>query len=112
MTIHPVDPDIRKFWKAFPLRIPGGSTCFHCREETVLVQSMKGGFVTRNCPTCNKSDTLPELTFKRLGLWVACPRCKARMKAEVFPNKNYGYMCVTCGIGIPLFELLPKYEDL
>jgi ssDNA-binding Zn-finger/Zn-ribbon topoisomerase 1 len=112
MRLHPVDPRVREFWKAFPVRIPGGSDCEDCRQETVLVQSMSGGFVTRNCPKCGRSSTLPESVFRRLGLWVACPSCKSRMEAIVLPDRNYGYACSACDVGIPLFELLPRYADL
>jgi hypothetical protein len=73
---------------------------------------MKGGFVTRNCPRCNTPKTLPETAFMKLALWVACPECKARMRAKVLPDKNYGYFCEKCDIAIQLSELLPRYEDL
>jgi DNA-directed RNA polymerase subunit RPC12/RpoP len=73
---------------------------------------MSGGFVTRNCPACNKSNTLSEADFKKLGLWIACPQCKRRMAAEILPDKNYGYVCSHCDLGIPLFALLPKYDDI
>ena len=79
MKMHPVNPEVQEFWKIFPVRIPGGSKCSNCGEESVLVQSMSGGFVTRNCPQCNRPESLPERTFKQLGLWVACPSCKRRM---------------------------------
>jgi hypothetical protein len=112
MKIYPLDPEIRKIWKIYPVRIPGGSTCHSCHEETVLVQSMDGGFVTRNCPLCNKEATLPEHIFKQLNLWVACPKCKKRMASQKLPDGNYGYTCSFCNIAIPLFALLPKYTDL
>jgi ssDNA-binding Zn-finger/Zn-ribbon topoisomerase 1 len=107
-----VSPDIQRMWRAFPLRIPGGSKCDSCQEETVLVQSMTGGFVTRNCPQCNKPSTLPFRTFRQLSLWVACPQCKRRMAAVELPDKNYGFRCDTCDVGVPLFSLLPFYTDL
>lgn len=112
MRIHPIDPSVRAFWKSYPVRIPGASQCWKCNQETVLVQSMSGGFVTRNCPRCNTSSSLPEQVFRGLSLWVACPACKGRMLPEILPDKNYGYVCAECEIGIPLFELLPRWEDL
>lgn len=42
MKIHPIDPNVQELWKIFPVRIPGGSKCLTCNEETVLVQSMVG----------------------------------------------------------------------
>jgi len=112
MRIHPLDPELRGLWKSYPVRIPGGSDCGRCNEETVLVQSMNGGFVTRNCPQCNSPTTLPEATFRQLQLWVACPKCKRRMSPSILPDRNYGYTCDECNIGIPLFELVPKWEEL
>ncbi len=112
MRIHPVDPNVRSFWKIYPVRIPGGTQCPQCDQETVLVQSMGGGFVTRNCPRCNNFTTLPEDIFRQLAIWVACPECKSRMTPDILPDNNYGYTCRQCDIGIPLFALLPRWEDL
>lgn len=111
MQIHPIDINIRKFWKVYPLRISGQSTCRDCNEGTVLVQSKSGGFITRNCPNCNNPETLPNRVFENLDLWIACPSCKHRMEATML-HKNYGYVCYQCDIGIPLHELLPMWEDL
>lgn len=104
---------IRDFWRVYPVRIPGHSTCRSCSEPTVLVHSMEGGFVTRNCPKCNHPNKLPKEIFRdKLDLWVACPRCKKRMEPDILPDKNYGYVCRVCNVSIALFELLPRYEDL
>jgi hypothetical protein len=73
---------------------------------------MRHGFVTRNCARCSKKDNLPEAVFRQLGLWVACPECKERMAADILPDKNYGFVCESCGIAIQLFALLPRWEDL
>src|SRR5947209_4817071 len=89
MKWHPIDPDARRFWKAFPLRLAGGLKCELCGEETVLVQSMSGGFVTRNCPKCSGSKySLSDAAFRSLDLYVSCPSCKARMKADVLRDSN------------------------
>jgi ssDNA-binding Zn-finger/Zn-ribbon topoisomerase 1 len=94
MRIHPVESDARKFWKAMPIRIAGTTTCNKCNEPTVLVQSMKGGYVTQNCVHCSfSSQTLTPSEFQRLNLWVACPECKSRMTAQTLPDKNYGFAC-------------------
>jgi hypothetical protein len=103
---------IRGFWRAYPVRIPGHLTCGKCHEQTVLVQSRDGGFITRSCPMCEFHQTLPEAVFRELDLWVACPRCKKRMEPNVLADKNYGYVCHLCNVSIALFELLPRYEDL
>ena len=76
-----------------------------------LVQSMDGGFVTRNCKECGRFETLSEQHFKQLNIWVACPDCGRRMVAAVLPDRNYGYICQHCDLGIPLYKLLPRYTD-
>src|ERR1700687_1808862 len=106
MREHPVDNDIRNFWKSFPLRIPGHSISPCHREPTLLVQSMEGGFVTRNCPTCSRNETLPKAVFlNELELWVACPKCKVRMNPGYDPRGNYAYICDACDLYIKLASL-------
>jgi ribosomal protein S27E len=83
MRQYPPDPEIAKIWKIYPVRIPGRSIAPCHNEQTVLVQSMDGGFVTRNCPRCGNAGTLPEDVFEKLDLWVACPQCKARMTRQM-----------------------------
>ncbi len=112
MNWYPLDPEAHQFWKIFPLRIPGGLKCEFCGEETLLVQSMEGGFVTRNCPRCSFSKYISERDFQSLGLYVACPTCKARMTAGTLPDRNYGFRCATCDLGISLHSLLPRYSEL
>ncbi len=90
MRIYPIDAKSGAFWKTFPLRISGGSQSRCCDEPTILVQSMHGGFVTRNCPTRVRPTTLPETVFKKdLDLWVACAECRHRMKPVVLAGRNY-----------------------
>jgi NAD-dependent SIR2 family protein deacetylase len=73
---------------------------------------MEGGFVTRNCSQCGKKAPLPESDFlKKIDLWVSCPQCKQKMRPEVI-NKNYGYACHNCDVGIDLADLLPHWDDL
>lgn len=101
-------------WKQFPLRIPGPTLAFCCQAPTILVQSMKGGFVTQNCSKCGRSLTLKEADFRRLQLWVACPKCNQRMVEAIIPRAggNYGYLCQACDLGIKLAELLPQWFDV
>lgn len=111
MNIYPVNPELRKFWKTYPLRIPGPHLSSCCQKPTALVQSMKGGFVTQNCSGCGKSNTLSEAEFRSLHLWVACPQCRKSMTAALV-YKNYGFECKACDVGIQLSDLLPRWEDL
>lgn len=113
MKNYPISQTITEFWKSYPLRIPGYSLCDDCEMSSVLVQSMKRGFVTRNCPNCNQPKTLPnDVFFEELDIYVACPECKQRMEPTILPDKNYGYLCSDCETYILLSDLLPRYEDL
>ncbi len=110
---YPIDENIVRMWKNFPVRISGHSTSRCCHKPTILVQSMQGGYVSRDCPECGNPTTLPEEVFlEKLDLYVACPICRARMVAEILFNKNYGYTCQACKIYIDLASLLPKWTDL
>ncbi len=112
MRQYQVDPRVREMWKIYPVRIEGRSTSTCHGQPTLLVQSMEGGFVTRNCPVCGRSQTVPEEVFlKDLDLWVACPECKQRMLRRVI-LKNYALVCERCDVFVKLAELLPHWSDL
>lgn len=112
MREYQIDPAIRQIWKIYPVRIEGQSTSFCHRQPTLLVQSMEGGFVTRNCPACGNSQTLPESVFlNELNLWVACPECKQRMRRGMM-FKNYAFICEKCQVFIKLAEFLPRWSDV
>jgi endogenous inhibitor of DNA gyrase (YacG/DUF329 family) len=112
MREYQVDPNVRQIWKIYPIRIQGQSLSSCHGQPTLLVQSMEGGFVTRNCPTCAKSQTLPEASFlKEFDIWVVCPECKQRMNPDVV-YKNYPFLCPRCDLYIKLAELLPRWDDL
>ena len=99
-------------WKLYPIRIPGGETSKCCNKPTLLVQSMKGGFVTRNCFGCGSSDTLSNNSFLyELDLWISWPECRKRMVASIIES-NYGFVCYTCKVGITLASMLPTWEEL
>jgi hypothetical protein len=117
MREHPIDQTIRKQWKKHPLRIADGSKSKCCGLPNVLVESMRGGFVTRNCPGCNGYTTLTNEAFRGLALWVACPSCRQPMtatqvKSSKTKSSNHGYECVPCRLWIQLAALLPRFEDL
>src|SRR5712691_12336918 len=113
MREYPIDPKVREMWKLFPLRIPGNSKSTCCGAATLLVQSMDGGYVTRNCSVHGEKSSLPEhVFFNELDLWVACPECRKRMIPGRLAYSNYGYVCKSCDLGIKLAELLPRWEDL
>lgn len=112
MREYQVNPDIRKIWKIYPVRIQGHSTSPCHKQETLLVHSMERGFVRRNCPECGETTTLPEhVFFNKLDLWVSCPECKARMEKQKV-GVDYAFVCPKCDLYIKLAELLPRYYDL
>lgn len=112
MRIYPLNQTGRNIWRASPIRIPGGKDCYNCDIPTVIVQSMDGGYVTRNCPRCHSSSSVPEKVFRSLPILVACPECGVHMQPRTLPDHNYGYVCDRCDVQIPLFELVPHYSEL
>ena len=82
----PLDEAIREIWRKYPVRISGLKESRCHGKPTVLVQSMEGGFVTRNCPECGAYETLPETDFRQLGIWVACPDCRKPVTVGRVPN--------------------------
>lgn len=107
-----MDQGIRGIWKIYPVRIPGASLSRCHSEPTILVQSMEGGFVTRNCPACGNPETLPQRTFlHEIDLWVACPQCKGRMAPGIV-DRNYAFACDKCQVSIDLSDLLPRWSEI
>lgn len=107
-----MDPKIKEIWKTYPVRVPGHSQSACHDAPTILVQSMEGGFVTRNCPTCGDHDYLKESSFRNeIDLWVACPICKQRMVKQMV-EKNYAFACESCDGYITLAALLPRFSEI
>ncbi len=95
-----------------PLRIEGLRLSSCCSWPTVVVQSMKGGFVTQNCIKCGSRHSLSETDFfYRLHCAVDCPACGDRM-FKTYLWKNYGFECPTCRRTLLLVDLVPRYDDV
>ncbi len=60
MKMYPVNAELGRFWKQYPLRVSGPHDSHCCKMPTVLVQSMSGGFVTQYCSGCGKFGTISE----------------------------------------------------
>lgn len=94
-----------------PLRLKGPSPSPCCAWPSLLVRSMDGGFVTRNCMKCWRPTTLSNYDFfYRLSCVVACPECGQEMYRE-FIDKNYGFVCHDCDLGIQLADVVPRWND-
>ena len=118
MRRYTYDPQRAEPWRDYPilLVVPGRSRC--CDQPRVLVLSMEGGFVRANCTGCNRNSDngVNQAVFERLaeGLWVRCPECGGRMRADTGcdGSKNYGFACGHCALFIWLGDLLPRWEAL
>ena len=109
----PQEQSVRDIWKTFPLRTPGFDASRCCGAPTVLVQSMKGGFITQNCSSCGAfASTLTQAQFDQLEIWVACPSCRRRMEPARLPFSNYGFRCRQCEVVIQLASLLPRFSEV
>ena len=101
-------------WKDTPIRFKGPSPSSCCHWPTVLVQSMSGGFVRQNCTKCGYGTRLVrEYDFLyRLDCVVVCPYCRHAMYREVLWDKNYGFVCHDCRIGLWLAAIVPDWSDV
>jgi len=111
MNEYKITPEKRNIYRSFPIRITDKKRSTCCGVPTILVQSMEGGFVTRNCPECGKHETLSHDEFISLDLLVVCPRCKKAMLPETI-ERNYSYVCKSCNIFIRFADLLPHWSDI
>ncbi len=114
------DPTITAGWKSYPVRLRGPRPSSCHMAPTLLVRSMKQGFVTANCCECGGRDTLRESEFRSLNLWVSCPHCQRRMwpqvlsevRGEALHAGNYAYGCLECRVYFLLADLLPDWADI
>jgi type I restriction enzyme R subunit len=95
------------------IRVTGPNVSDCHKAPMLLVQSMKGGFVTANCSICGEKSVLRNRDFFDLDLWVSCPKCRQRMKATMVA-KNYGFECEcpTCNWRCILASMLPQWDEL
>lgn len=101
-------------WKQTPIRFKGLSPSWCCHWPTVLVQSRSRGYVKQNCPKCGYGTRrLREYDFLyRLDCVVTCPYCRHAMYREVLPDKNYGFVCHDCNVGLWLAAIVPHWSDV
>jgi hypothetical protein len=79
----------------------------------LVAQTMERGFVKCYCVKCRKDDTLSEMNFLKLHLWVACPDFKKQMQPPKGARRhNYTYQCTDRDWEIKLATLLPRAEDV
>lgn len=103
--------DDSRYLPVAQIRLAGPNRSYCHNAKTLLVQSMKGGFVTANCSECGKSSTLRESDFFALDLWVSCAKCRSRMESAKIWS-NYGFRCPRCNWSCELASLLPNWDEL
>ena len=88
----------------------------HCGEPTLLVHSMKGGFVNSNCTVCGHRGGLTKKALREaIDIPVKCPICKQRMAAEKVEKpklKNYYIACGDCRFKVLLATCFRTGERL
>jgi len=111
-TYFPWQPDARAAWKSYPVRVSGPSSQCH-NLPTLLVQSMRGGFVTANCPHpgCDGHELFSHSQFEALDLWVGCPKCRRKMSTAI-ADSNYSFLCGPCDLYFYLADVLPDWPDI
>ena len=111
-TYFPWPNDVRAAWKTYPVRVSGATSACH-KLPMLLVQSMRGGFVTANCPHpgCNAHEPFAYSQFEDLDLWVACPKCRRKM-SSVMIDRNYSFTCGACDLYFHLADILPDWPDI
>jgi hypothetical protein len=83
----------------------GMSRCH--RSRMVLMLSRPGGYVSRNCCTCGKPQTVPLSELPN----QSCDGCGSGMTVRYLDGENYFYACDTCGKSWMLASrLAPWYE--
>jgi len=79
-----------------------------CGGKTLLVRSREGGFVSRNCLKCGKSNYAGETQLPDLQ----CDHCGNKLMIRMVDGKNYFYVCDTCNQKWQLSEVLPHWNEL
>ena len=117
-ALYKFAPEVIKGWKSYPVRLRGPNQSKCHNADTLLVQSMEGGFVTANCAECGGKQPLTAREFFSLGHWISCPNCRARMEPQLLSttpyarSTNYGYVCEGCRVYFLLANILPYWEDV
>jgi hypothetical protein len=75
----------------------------------IVVQSMSGGRISKNCAKCNKRNNFSGKDWLDLQICVMCPDCGSQAKPEML-GINYGYLC-QCGWACELAALVAHYSD-
>lgn len=78
-----------------------------CKSKTILVRSMSGGYVTRNCLKCGKPATVSIEQLPDLD----CDFCGNKLEVQVL-EKNYFYVCAKCDKKWKLADVLPDWFEL
>lgn len=91
------------------LRITTGELSKCCNAPVIVVQSMKGGLITKNCLHCNYYRSFRMTEFQELHICVVCADCGQQAEPTKV-GSNYGYRC-ECGWKCELAEIVAHYAD-
>jgi hypothetical protein len=76
-----------------------------CGAEALLVKSRDGGFISKNCTSCQKSGYARIADIEPL-------ECCGGVWPVVTINKNYYWKCGICQSSVMVADYVPKWSDL
>jgi hypothetical protein len=79
--------------------------CHWCNSSAIFVRSRVGGFITKNCIRCQKSDYAHKEDFPLV-------ECCGRQWTVILIDKNYHYQCGICGRTIMVADIVQRWWEL
>jgi hypothetical protein len=82
-----------------------------CGERALLVRSRAGGFVSRNCLKCGKSDYVTKFDLPDM----LCDHCGQQLEictTDSAGGRNYSYNCSKCDHRWVLADVIPHWAEL
>jgi hypothetical protein len=76
-----------------------------CNARALFVRSREGGYVSKNCTACMKSDYAHKSDFPFFA------HCDREFGVTLI-DKNYHYRCPACGITIAVPDNVPMWSEL
>ena len=105
-------------WKKSPARLSGPNPSNCCEARTILVESMRGGYVRQCCSACGKPGEVGWHEFYALDVPMNCPSCRGEMTSNaqdtLLPGvpRNFVYVCHQCREYVQLADMVPLWSEL